>query len=100
MIRAALLLTGGISLTVVVGVEAAAAISPDSTLDTIQLGLLITAAGMLLVAGKLYGTWQTTQKQLVDKVDQIDGSNIELRDRVSQLEGIVSVIGKEEDASK
>ena len=94
-------LSGGTGAAFVVAAEAAvtlqaapAAISPETPMLAIQIGLLVSAGGMLIFAGRIIGQWQAAQQQLITAVATVDKSNIELRSRVSRLEGIVHLMEK------
>lgn len=95
-------LAGGIGASVWLGLESVAVIQgigSDTTITgvfAVQIGFLLSAAGMLLYAGRTLGQWQTTQKTLVAKVEEIDNSNLELRLKVAMLEGVLHMMERRE----
>lgn len=101
MIRQALFsLAGSVSASVWVGLESVVIIQgevvgkdmPISGVLIVQLGFLLTAAGLLLLAGKTVGRWQAAQEALIAKVAKIDKSNLELRSQCSRIEGVVHMM--------
>ncbi len=105
MIKQALFaVAGSVSASVWVGVESVLVIQsevignelPVSGALIVQLGFLLTAAGLLLLAGKTVGRWQAAQETLITKVDKIDRSNLELRSQCSRLEGVVHTLATRE----
>ena len=100
MLRIPLALSTGTGAASFVGASAVLAIQGSiigteslvSGTFVVQLAFLISAGGMLVYAGRIVGQWQSAQKQLIEDVAAIDKANLELRERVSQLEGVVKMM--------
>lgn len=70
--------------------------TPISGVLIVQLGFLLSAAALLLLAGRTIGRWQTAQENLIEKVDKIEVSNLALRSRCSHIEGVVHMMERRE----